>query len=419
MSSTPPPTPEAEQPTVEAFLTLVLRSGLVTKDRLDDALLGLFEADADAAAVADHLVKRGLLSRFQAKKLLKGTAKGLILGPFQILAPIGKGGNSVVYLARDSRDDRLVALKVLPRKDQEPRRLARFRRELELSRRVTHPHLCRTFSGGAVSGANYIAMEYIPGRTLSRLVAEEGPLPPPRAARLLAQVAAGLGAAHEQGLIHRDLKPSNIMVTPQDLAKVLDLGLALMEGEEVADPTIVGGKGYIVGTVDYMAPEQSADATDVGPRSDVYALGCTLYYALTGRPPFPGGTRPERVRRHRTEDPAPVPGLPAGMGAALRKMLAKDPARRHPSARAVESELWHWADAGPEPGGAAVESRAFASAVAALQEKEAASDSWSEIPTFAPAEAPPPARGCFGALLAMGLLAAGLLAWLLTAAAPG
>jgi serine/threonine protein kinase len=216
-----------------------------------------------------------------------------------------------------------------------------------MSQRVAHPHLAWTYEVGEFRGMPYIAMEYIPGRTLSRLVNEEGPLALPRAARLLAEVASGLEHAHNQGLIHRDLKPSNILVTPRGHAKVLDLGLALTHGEPVLDVTVVGGQGYIVGTMDYIAPEQTLDAAKVDRRTDIYSLGCTLYFALSGQPPFPGGTSREKIQRHRRDEPEPlgklVPGLPAGFVALVERMMDKDPQRRPASAVEVEEALRAWA----------------------------------------------------------------------------
>src|SRR5262249_29933104 len=144
-------------------------------------------------------------------KLLQGTAMGLVLGPFHVLSPIGRGGMGTVYLARDSRSDQLLALKVLPpkRAREEPRILARFRREMEMCQRVAHPHLAWTYGVGFCQGVYYLAMEYIPGKSLFRIVADQGPLKVPRAARLFAEVASALEHTHQQGLIHRDLKPSN------------------------------------------------------------------------------------------------------------------------------------------------------------------------------------------------------------------
>src|SRR5438270_147351 len=181
--------------------------------------------------LADHLVDTGKLSRFQADKLRQGMALGLVLGPFHVLTPLGKGGMGTVYLARDSRSQLLVALKVLPpkRAREEERLLARFQREMEMCRRVAHPHLAWAYEVGVCQGVYYIAMEYIPGQSLYRLVNDQGPLEIARAARLFSEVASALEHAHNQGLIHRDMKPSNIIITPHDHAKVLDLDLALVQ----------------------------------------------------------------------------------------------------------------------------------------------------------------------------------------------
>ncbi|HLJ97844.1 MAG TPA: serine/threonine-protein kinase [Gemmataceae bacterium] len=335
---------------VETFLKSILRSGVLGRDELRQALRAVpSDQREDAEALADHLVDTGKLSRFQASKLLRGMAVGLVLGPFHVLAPIGKGGMGTVYLARDSRSQALVALKVLPpkRARAEQRLLARFRREMEMCQRVAHPHVAWTYEVGLCQGVYYIAMEYIPGKNLYRLVSEEGPLPVRRAARLFGEVATALDHAHNQGLIHRDLKPSNIIITPHDHAKVLDLGLAIVQGEVPAEREVIGGRGYVVGTMDYIAPEQAEDAAKVDPRSDIYSLGCTLYYALTGQPPFPGGTAVEKIQRHRGEDPVPVPQLnpavpPAFIG-LLRKMMAKDPAQRIATAAEVQERLLPWA----------------------------------------------------------------------------
>jgi serine/threonine protein kinase len=340
---------EGAMPAVDDFFKTVLRSGLLTREQLREAVRAApQEWRRDSEAVARWLVKNGKLSRFQANKLLEGTALGLVLGPYQVLAPIGKGGMGTVYLARDTRSDQLVALKILPPKKarEEARLLARFRREMEMCQRVAHPHLAWTHEVGVYQGVYYIAMEYIPGKSLYRVVAERGPLLVPRAARLFGEVGSALEHAHGQGLIHRDLKPSNIMITPNDHAKLLDLGLALIQGEVSEDREVVGGRGYIVGTMDYVAPEQATDACRVDPRCDLYSLGCTLYYALTGRPPFPDGTNKEKIHCHLTGEPVPIPRLnptaPPGFVAVVEKLMAKHPEKRYPDAAAVCGELAKW-----------------------------------------------------------------------------
>jgi serine/threonine protein kinase len=195
---------------VQGLLKTMLRSGLFSREQLRELLRTVPESRrTDPESLADYLVETGHLTRFQARKLLQGTALGLTLGAFQILAPIGKGGMSTVYLARDTRSHLLLALKVLPpkRAREEERLLARFRREMEMCQRVAHPHLAWTYDVGVCRGVYYIAMEYIPGRSLYRLVSDEGPLAIARAARLFSEVASALDHAHHQGSSRRTTTP--------------------------------------------------------------------------------------------------------------------------------------------------------------------------------------------------------------------
>jgi eukaryotic-like serine/threonine-protein kinase len=341
-------------PAVDDFLKTVLRSGLLNREQLQSALRHVpRELRDDAQGLADQLVKQGKLVRFQAQKLLQGAALGLMLGPYQLRTPIGKGGMGTVFLAQDTRSGERVAVKVLPPKKarEEERYLARFRREMELSQKVRHPHIALTYDVGVFRGVYYIALEFIPGLSLHRLVNKEGPLTVARAARLFSEICAGLEHAHGVGLIHRDLKPSNVMVTPNYHAKVLDLGLALMEGEVAEDAEVIGGQGYVVGSMDYIAPEQTEDAAGVDARADIYSMGCSLYYVLSGRPPFPGGTNREKMKRHRREEAEPLERLnaavPEAFARVVRKMMAKDRAQRYPSAFAAREELLSWAVAEP------------------------------------------------------------------------
>jgi serine/threonine protein kinase len=351
---------DEDVPTIELedFVNAAVQSGLLTHDAVvaSRAVDGL-DGEFDASLLAERLVAAGALSRFQARQLLKGRTRGLVIGPFHVLAPLGRGGMSRVYLARDTRKQSLVALKVLPpagrsRNDEpaedRPRRVARFLREMDLSQRMAHRHIARTYEVGVWHGVYYIAMEYLPGRTLRRTVAGDGPLAVDRAARLFAEIADALAHAHAHGVIHRDLKPSNIMVTPGGRGKVLDFGLALLHGEANLDPRIVGGQGYVVGTMDYIAPEQSHDPTRVCPRSDLYALGCSLYFALSGRTPFPGGSSLQKILRHRSEEPALLesvaPTVPPAFARLVRRLMAKRPEDRPSSAEDVRAELLSWAN---------------------------------------------------------------------------
>jgi serine/threonine protein kinase len=336
----PPPLP-----TLDVFLRALTRSGLLAENQLQDILR---QQPANPESLATLLVRRGKLTAFQARKLLEGKTLGLVLGHYQVLAPIGRGGMGAVYLARDDRSQQLVALKVLPpqRARQEQHLLERFRREMALCQLVEHPNLARTYEVGSARGVYFIAMEYIAGQSLWRLVNDQGPIEVLSAVRLFAEVAAALDHAHGKGLVHRDLKPSNIRVTRDGHAKVLDLGLAILQGETAGDRSVVGGEGFVVGTMDYLPPEQAEDATRVDARGDLYALGCTMYFALTGRPPFPGGTTSQKILRHLKEEPTPVerlnPAIAAPLAQLIKRLLAKKPADRPPSALAVQSELLTW-----------------------------------------------------------------------------
>lgn len=335
-------------PEVLQFLRGIERSGLVPPDPLRTAL-ATAPTMGTPTDLAQYLVSANLLTDYQARKLLRGAWQGLTLGPYHILAPLGRGGMGVVYLARDTAADRLVALKILSpkRARAEHRMLARFQREMDLARRVRDPHLTETHDAGVIQGVYYIAMEYIRGMSLLRQVLDQGPLLVPRAARFFAEVAVGLAHAHQQGLVHRDLKPSNIMVTPNGHAKILDMGLALSLDEELpTDKSIVGGVGYVVGTMDYIAPEQTEDPTGVDARADLYALGCTMYFALTGRPPFPGGTSLQKIKRHRQEYPAFLtevnPTVPNDFALIVQRLMEKQRDRRYQSAEEVRSVLSQW-----------------------------------------------------------------------------
>jgi serine/threonine protein kinase len=394
----PPARRPARTLSVDDFLRLILRSGLLSKEQLQTSLKSLpAEQRCQTLPVAEHLVKQGKLSRFQARKLMQGSQRGLVLGAFQILAPIGRGGMGTVYLARDHRSGQLLALKVLPpdRARSEERILERFRREMEMSQKVSHPHLAWTFEYGVRDGIHFLAMEYIPGKSLHRLVADQGPLNVERAARLGREVASALEHLHDQGLVHRDIKPANIMVTPHDHAKLLDLGLALVRGETGGNREVIGGQGYVVGTMDFIAPEQTADPTLVDGRADLYSLGCTLYYALTGQLPFPGGGNKEKMQRQRDEKPRPVlefnRDVPVAFVDLVERLMAKAPQDRFQSAAEVEEALRPWAERNQVLPLDRPEDLAFLEEVARLEEAEASEDLEIVPPSDAmPASEPPP-----------------------------
>jgi len=340
----------------DAFVKALQRSGLLDEARIQMALKQVPKTLRERSeTLAEHLISHGVLSRYQGTRLLNGGERGLVLGPYQLLAPIARGGMGAVFLARDSRDQRLVALKLLPPQKyrEEERLLARFRREMEITRKVSHAHLTRTFETGVLEKVYYIAMEYVPGQSLRRKVADVGPLPVSRVARVFSQVSDALQYAHGLGLIHRDLKPSNIMITPNGHAKILDLGLALIEGEDLPDDkTIVGGKGYVVGTMDYIAPEQVEDPTAVDARADLYSMGCSLYFVLCGQPPFPGGSSRDKIKRHLNDWPELLtdlnPTVPSAFARLIERLMAKRPEHRPASAEDVRRFLAGWVGNEPE-----------------------------------------------------------------------
>lgn len=344
-------------PPLETFLATLRRSRLFDPAELDRLVNGL--GSQTARAFADALIRTSELTHYQADKLLRGRWQGLVLGPYQILVPLGRGGmGTVVYLARDRRmtealgDTVMLALKVLPdrRAQADPKVLARFRREMELGRRLNHPNVVRSYAAGDLDAVHFLALEYVPGMTLRQLVTEKGPLPVGDAARVFADLADGLAHVHEKGLIHRDVKPANLMVRPDGRAVLLDLGLAYEPGELLPkDPAVAGGRGYIVGTLDFLAPEQARDAVALTPAADLYGLGCSLYFALTGALPFPANTSKEKVQRHRNDPPPTVPGVPPGLAHLVRWLMAKAPAERPATAVRVREMLREWATAAAAP----------------------------------------------------------------------
>ena len=257
-----------------------------------------------------------------------------------------------VFLAvREGTDDK-VAIKVLPPKKalEEGQSLLRFRREMDLSRRVRHPNLARTLDVGDADGVHFMVLEYVPGESLYQAVKGEqgGPLRVPDAARFFLKVVDGLSAAHAGGLVHRDIKPSNIMITPDGDARILDLGLARAMGDAGAEEKPLTRPNVVVGTLDYASPEQLVNASSADRRSDLYSLGCTLYFTLAGRAPFEGGDVAYKIYKQRMEDPEPLErvarGVPAAFAAVVRKLMAKDPDDRYQTAAELRADLARWTD---------------------------------------------------------------------------
>lgn len=350
-SESPSGNPTSVQPPqrTEDFLRTLLRSQLLERDFVRDFFLKIDPSLRPFPnQVAEAFIRAGHLTRFQASKLLQGIARGLKLGHFSILSPVARGGTATVYLAMDMEKGQLVAVKVLPpNQAKEPRRLARFLREMRLSRVAgNHTNIAPVHESGQIDGIHYIAMEFVSGRSLHKLVQDEGPMSVEQAAFIGMETALALHHVHLQGLVHRDVKPANIVISSKGQVRLIDFGLAMQENEPEVDESVVGGQGFIVGTMDYIAPEQTIDPSKVDGRADIYGLGCSLYYALTGKPPFQGGTSVERMRRHRNEEPEPLaklrPDIPQGFLGLIAAMMDKDPNQRISPAGLLAADLKLW-----------------------------------------------------------------------------
>jgi hypothetical protein len=319
---------------VQQFLDELRHSGILTAEELPRAADELRSGPPppfEQAAV--RLVHKKILTPYQAGELLAGRAEACVLaGRYRLLEKLGAGGMGTVFRAGDINLDREVAVKVLPPHSLgDPGAVARFEREARALAKVSHPNIVQAHDAGEDRGRHFLVMEYVEGVNLAQLLRDNGRVAPALAADYARQVALGLQHAHEKGLVHRDLKPGNLLITPGRLVKILDLGLARFLQDQVGEPGLTL-EGAGLGTPDYMAPEQFRDARRADVRSDIYALGCTLYHLLTGRVPFPGSSLSEKCRAHEQEEPpgfAEVcPDVPAGLGLVVQKMMAKRPADR-------------------------------------------------------------------------------------------
>jgi serine/threonine protein kinase len=336
---------------VDTFLDLVRRSELVDRDQLNRVLLALKEEARgepinDTEFVASRLVDAGLVTRWQADRLLEGRYKGFFLEKYKLLGHLGTGGMSSVYLAEHVLMHRRVAIKVLPKgRVHSSSYLARFRREAEAIAALDHRNVVRAYDIGNVNDIHYLVMEYVEGQDLQNLVKEKGVLDYARAADFIRQAAEGLEHAHRAGLIHRDIKPANLLLDRHNVVKVLDLGLARFTGEDQASLTVAFDEN-VLGTADYLAPEQAIDSHGVDARADIYSLGCSLYYLLTGNPPFPDGTLPQRLMMHQKSPPPDIrdrrPDAPEDLIEICLKMMAKKPSARYQSAQEVADVMADW-----------------------------------------------------------------------------
>jgi serine/threonine protein kinase/WD40 repeat protein len=287
-----------------------------------------------AKALAGELLKRAWLTPYQINQIFKGKAAELKLGIYHLLERIGEGGMGQVFKARHIRMGRIDALKVIKKERlSHPDTVRRFLKEIRAASQLEHPNVVRAYEADQDVDTHFFSMEFVEGHTLTQRVREKGPLPVADACDFMRQAALGLQHAHDRGLVHRDIKPANLLVTKAgNVLKILDMGLARtrVEGDDIASQ--LTQEGQVMGTPDYIAPEQAMDAHDVDIRADIYSLGCTMFFVLTGRVPFPGGTMTAKLMRHQKEEPPPVsqlrPDVPPGVEEVVKVMMAKRPEDR-------------------------------------------------------------------------------------------
>lgn len=289
---------------------------------------------------ARKLIELGLVNAWQIDQLRQGRTK-FTLGPYRIINAIGRGGMGYVFLGEHELLGRVEAIKVLPKVKTSPETIANFRHEIRSQARLDHPNLVRVSYADRDGETYFLVTEYVPGIDLRRLIRRLGPLDESVAAWVVSEAARGVHYAHQNQLVHRDVKPGNLLLTNGGRVKVTDLGLAwcLDGGPSLSSPSI----GKIVGTSDYLAPETIRDPNQVSPVSDVYSLGCTLYYAITGKVPYPGGTHLNKMKRHLKERPADPrrfnPDLDPDFVRLVESMMQKDPEQRAASASIVAEAL--------------------------------------------------------------------------------
>jgi serine/threonine protein kinase len=331
------------------FLELVRKSNLLEVKRLDAYLDRLRTDNAlpeEPGPLADALIQGGLLTNFQAECLLQGRWRRFALGKYKVLERLGSGGMGSVYLCEHTLMRRRVAIKVLPENSsRDPASLERFYREARAVAALDHPNIVKAYDIDQDQSLHFLVMEHVDGSNLQDVVAVSGPLEPVRAAHYVRQAALGLDHAHQKGLVHRDVKPGNLLLDRTGVVKVLDLGLARFFHDD-ADNLTRKFEEHVLGTADYVAPEQAQDSHDVDIRADIYGLGATFYYLLTGHTVFPEGTVAQKLIWHQIKKPKPVTAdrtdVPHELLAVLETMMAKLPAERYQTPAEVALALAPW-----------------------------------------------------------------------------
>jgi serine/threonine protein kinase len=335
--------------TTDDLVVLIRKSGLFDPERIDalveQARLDGFAATPDALAAG--LVRAGLLTTFHSEQFLLGKYRGFGIGKYRVLERLGFGGMGIVYLCEHQVMRHKVAIKVLPTsKAENPAALGRFYREARAAGILDHPNLVKAHDVDREGNLHFLVMDYVDGSSLHHIVSRTGPLDPIRAAHYIRNAAEGLEHARQAGLVHRDVKPANVVVERTGTARLLDLGLARFFADETDPLTMKYDEKNVLGTADYVAPEQAMNSHEVDTRADVYSLGCTFYFTLAGKPPFPDGKAAQKLIWHQVKEPTPIralrPEVPEGMARVLTRMLAKDPDKRYQTPGEVAAALEPW-----------------------------------------------------------------------------
>ncbi|MFL5328896.1 MAG: protein kinase domain-containing protein [Gemmataceae bacterium] len=339
--------------TTDQFLDLLRKSGLVESSRLDAFLATVGETvRQQPRSLADVLVRQGFLTPFQAGQLLSGKWRGFFIasGKYKLLQLLGVGGMGRVYLCEHLRMRRLVALKVLPEEQtKDESSVERFNREAQAAAALNHPNIVRAYDIDLDGSMHFLVMEYVDGASLQDIVKKHGPFDVNRAAHYISQAAVGLQHAHEAGWVHRDIKPGNLLLDRNGVVKILDMGLARLFHTPDADKlTQKFDNQAVLGTADYLAPEQAVNSSDVDIRADIYSLGATLYFLLTGRAPFEDGSVAQKLLAHQSREPDSVstirPEVPKQLDAVIKKMMAKKPVNRFQTPQEVVEALQTWTE---------------------------------------------------------------------------
>lgn len=332
---------------IDEILTRLESSGILTPGELASvrAEAAAVSLDGDGEAFIKRLHKTGRITAYQAQALWKDKANKLAFGNYVIEDELGRGGMGVVLKARHKRMQRHVAIKVLPAAMiKDAGAIARFQREVIAAAQLTHSNIVSAHDADEVNGQHILVMEYVPGRDLSSVVKQQGPLTVAQAVDCVIQAARGLEFAHKRGVIHRDIKPANLLLDNEGTVKILDMGLArFSDSADVGTQAELTGTGMIMGTVDYMSPEQALSTKAADARSDIYSLGITLYYLLTGQPAYTGESLMARMMAHASQ---PIPDLattrpevPAAVQAVFARMVAKQPEDRYQTMTAALADL--------------------------------------------------------------------------------